>query len=68
MVTIYASDGSVVRTLALGYQDAGMYKNRTQAAYWDGRNDLGETVASGVYFYTLIAGEFTATRKMLILK
>ena len=67
-VTIYASDGSVVRTLALGHQDAGMYKNRTQAAYWDGTNDLGETVASGVYFYTLTAGEFMATRKMLILK
>ena len=67
-VTIYASDGSVVRTLALGYQAAGMYKNRTQAAYWDGRNELGETVASGIYFYTLIAGEFIATRKMLILK
>ena len=67
-VTIYASDGNVVRTLALGYQAAGMYKNRTHAAYWDGKNALGETVASGLYFYTLTAGEFTATRKMLILK
>ena len=67
-VTIYASDGNVVRTLALGHQDAGMYKNRTHAAYWDGKNELGETVASGLYFYTLTAGEFTATRKMLILK
>ena len=68
MVTIYASDGSVVQTLVLGHQDAGMYHNRTQAAYWDGRNELGETVASGVYFYTLTAGDFAATRKMLILK
>ena len=67
-VTIYASDGSVVRTLALGHQAAGMYKNRTQAAYWDGTNELGETVASGLYFYTLTAGDFSATRKMLILK
>ena len=67
-VTIYAADGSVVRTLALGHQDAGMYKNRSQAAYWDGRNAVGETMASGVYFYTLTAGEFSATRKMLILK
>ena len=67
-VTIYASDGNVVRTLALGHQAAGMYKNRTQAAYWDGKNELGETVASGLYFYTLTAGDFTATRKMLILK
>ena len=67
-VTIYASDGSVVRTLALGHQDAGMYYTRSQAAYWDGRNALGESVASGVYFYTLTAGDFSATRKMLILK
>ena len=67
-VSIYAVDGRVVRTLALGYQDAGEYKNRSQAAYWDGRNDLGETVASGLYFYTLTAGDFTATRPMLILK
>ena len=41
---------------------------RSRAAYWDGRNQLGESVASGVYFYTLTAGDFTATRKMLILK
>ena len=67
-VTIYASDGSVVRTLALGHQDVGKYHTRSQAAYWDGRNEFGETVASGVYFYTLTAGEFAATRKMLILK
>ena len=67
-VSIYAADGSIVRTLALGHQDAGLYHNRSQAAYWDGRNAFGETVASGVYFYTLTAGDFTATRKMLILK
>ncbi len=68
VVTLYAADGSVVRTLALGHQDAGMYKNRTQAAYWDGKNEIGESVASGLYFYTLTAGDFTATRRMLILK
>ena len=67
-VTIYASDGNVVRTLALGHQEAGMYKHRTQAAYWDGKNELGESVASGLYFYTLTAGDFAATRRMLILK
>ena len=67
-VRIYAADGSVVRTLALGHQDAGVYRNRSQAAYWDGTNDLGESVASGLYFYTLTAGEFSATRRMLILK
>ena len=67
-VTIYASNGQVVRRLALGHQVAGIYQNRSRAAYWDGRNEFGEPVASGVYFYTLIAGDFTATRKMLIRK
>ena len=67
-VTIYASDGNVVRTLAIGHQAAGTYKTRSQAAYWDGTNETGESVASGVYFYTLTAGDFSATRKMLILK
>ena len=67
-ISIYASEGSVVRTLALGHQEAGMYKTRMQAAYWDGKNELGESVASGLYFYTLTAGDFTATRRMLILK
>ena len=65
---IYAVNGTLVRTLTLGHQTAGMYQNRSRAAYWDGRNVLGEPVASGVYFYTLTAGEFTATRKMLIAK
>ena len=67
-VTIYASNGQVVRRLALGHQVAGIFQNRSRAAYWDGRNEFGEPVASGVYFYTLIAGDFTATRKMLIRK
>ena len=67
-VTIYASNGQVVRRLALGHQVAGIYQSRSRAAYWDGRNEFGEPVASGVYFYTLIAGDFTATRKMLIRK
>ena len=65
---IYAVSGALVRTLDLGHQPAGVYQQRTRAAYWDGRNQLGESVASGVYFYTLTAGDFTATRKMLIRK
>ena len=65
---IYGINGQVVRTLALGHQVAGMYQSKSRAAYWDGRNEFGEPVASGVYFYSLIAGDFTATRKMLILK
>ena len=65
---IYAVNGTLVRVLALGHQSAGRYQSRSRAAYWDGRNSLGETVASGVYFYTLTAGDFTATRKMLIRK
>ena len=67
-VHIYGIDGTLVRTLVLGHQDTGMYQNRSRAAHWDGRNALGESVASGVYFYTLTAGDFTATRKMLIRK
>ena len=67
-VTIYAANGAVVRTLGFGYRRAGSYASRSRAAYWDGRNAQGEPVASGVYFYTLTAGDFAATRKMLILK
>ena len=67
-LTIYDMNGEIVRRLALGHQTAGMYQSRSRAVYWDGRNQLGESVASGLYFYTLTAGRFTATRRMLILK
>ena len=67
-VHIYAANGVPVRTLDLGYRPAGVYQTRSRAAYWDGKNDVGERVASGVYFYTLTVGNFTATRKMLIRK
>ena len=67
-LTIYNRSGQVVRTLDVGHQIASVYENRSKAVYWDGRNDVGEPVASDVYFYTLTAGEFSATRKMVIVK
>ena len=66
--SIYDMNGVTVRRLAAGHQAAGLYQSRNRAAYWDGRNQRGESIASGLYFYTLRAGEFTATRKMLIRK
>ena len=65
---IYDTQGRIVRSLDLGHQAAGVYQTRSRAAYWDGTNAMGESVASGLYFYTLTAGEFSATRRMLILK
>ena len=67
-ISIYDPRGVLVRQLSLGYQVAGQYVSRSRAAHWDGRNEVGEPVASGLYFYTLTAGDFSATRKMLIVK
>ena len=67
-LTIYDINGQLIRRLAVGHQPAGMYQSRSRAVYWDGRNQLGESVASGLYFYTLTADDFTATRRMMILK
>ena len=67
-ISIYNTKGVLVRRLDLGHQMAGYYTDRTKAAYWDGRNAFGERVASGVYIYHLSAGDYSATRKMLILK
>ena len=67
-LTIHDIHGRVVRVLDFGHQPAGIYQSRARAAYWDGKNELGEPVASGLYFYTLTAGDFTATRKLLIAK
>ena len=68
VLTIYDMTGSTVRHLEVGHQPVGLYQSRSRAAYWDGRNQRGESVASGIYFYTLKTSEFTATRKMLIRK
>ena len=67
-LTIYDTKGAVVRQLDLGHQSAGYYTARSKAAYWDGRNDRSEQVASGVYFYQLWAGDYAATRRMIIVK
>ncbi len=67
-LTIYDTKGTVVRHFNLGYQPADYYTDRAKAAYWDGRNNSGESVVSGFYFYSLSAGDYSATRKMLILK
>ena len=67
-VYIYSSDGLLIRTLNMGNQSTGVYLSRNKAVYWDGKNEIGERVASGIYFYTLSAGEFSATRRMVIQK
>lgn len=66
-ITIYDTKGIVVRILGLGHQAAGYYTDRKRAAYWDGRNGLGENVASGVYFYQLQTDKTSSMRKMVIL-
>ncbi|MFC1714384.1 Ig-like domain-containing protein [Candidatus Poribacteria bacterium] len=67
-IRIYRSTGELTRTLDLGTREAGFYADKMKAAYWDGRNDAGEQVSSGVYFYTIQAGGFAATRKMIVAK
>ena len=68
VITIYDTRGSVIRQLDLGHQREGYYTRRGRAAYWDGRNDVGERVASGIYFYQLQADNVSLLRKMVILK
>ncbi len=67
-LTIYNGSGRVVRTLDVGHRIASAYESRSKAIYWNGRNELGERVASGVFFYHLSAGDYSAMRKMVILK
>ena len=67
-ITIYNGHGAVVRHLVLGYQSAGYYTSQGRAAYWDGCNDVGERVGSGIYFYQLHANYVSPIRKMVILK
>ncbi|MBI1930785.1 S8 family serine peptidase [Candidatus Poribacteria bacterium] len=67
-ITIYDVRGRLIRRIPLGYQAAGIYDAKSKAAYWDGRSDTGERVGSGMYFYRLQAGNFQATRKMVVVK
>ena len=67
-ISIYDTTGKLVRTLSLGFQSAGFYNSQGRAAYWDGRNALGERVASGIYFYQLTTPAFQQTRRLVILK
>ena len=68
VITIYDVNGMLVRQLDLGYQQAGFYADRGRAAYWDGRSMRGESVASGTYFYQLHTDDFSAMRRMVIVK
>jgi flagellar hook assembly protein FlgD len=67
-INIYNVTGQLVRSLELGHQEAGSYTIRERAAYWNGRNDVGERVSSGVYFYHIQSASFHATKRMVILK
>lgn len=67
-IEIYNAAGQLVRTLDLGFKSEGFYISKDKAAYWNGRNNLGEQTSSGIYFYTIQTSNFIATRKMLLLK
>jgi hypothetical protein len=68
VISIYNAAGEMVRELDLGHRQPGLYVSQDRAAYWDGRNKFGATVASGVYFYSIRAGEFVAVKKLIVLK
>ena len=67
-IQIYSASGQLVRTLDLGTMPRGRYVSKEKAAYWNGQTEAGERAASGVYFYVMRAGRFSAARKMVILK
>jgi len=68
IIRIYSMTGATARELKLVYKPAGLYINRDRSAYWDGRNETGEQVSSGTYFYSIQAGRYSDTRKILMLK
>jgi hypothetical protein len=65
-IKIYSLSGGLVRTLDLGYREMGRYSDKSRAAYWDGTNESGERVSSGIYFYAINSGKFSAVRKMIV--
>ncbi|MBC8235866.1 T9SS type A sorting domain-containing protein [bacterium] len=67
-ITIFDASGRIIRTIDVGYQPAGSYISKNRAVYWDGKNSFGETVASGIYFYSIRAGNFNAVKKMIVTK
>ena len=67
-LSIFDVTGHQIRRIETGYRQAGIYRNQSDAIYWDGRNKIGEPATSGVYFYTLQTDNFSATRKMIVLK
>ncbi|MFQ6044313.1 MAG: FlgD immunoglobulin-like domain containing protein, partial [Candidatus Poribacteria bacterium] len=67
-IRVYDTEGKAIRTLQLGRKPAGMYVNRESAVYWDGKNDAGEVVSSGLYFYSLITDEAFYTKRMVLTK
>ena len=67
-IKIYNLKGETIRELKIGFQNTGTYRTKELAAFWDGRNSTGELVASGLYFYSLNAGQSKAIRQMVIRK
>jgi hypothetical protein len=68
IISIYSVSGKLVKIINLGYKPSGLYTSKEMSAYWDGRNSGGEIVSSGVYLYTIQAGNFSATKKMLVVR
>ena len=67
-IKIYDVSGHLVRTISVGFKPVGYYLTREQAVYWDGRNEVGEPVSSGVYFLQFVTGDFAATQRVIIVK
>lgn len=68
LIKIYTTGGQIVRTLELGHKQAGVYKDRENSAYWDGKDNYGQLVGSGLYFYSIQAGDFSETKKMVLIR